>query len=216
MGPVIARAEERLREWLEASVPDMAARYDRAALQSLRARVLEADPAIAHDMSRVRLRVLEGALRETGYPPREARRLAGEAFRIFLDARHAVEYYEDVPGVLAALRGRYVLGALTNGNADVGRLEIGPLFDFALTAADVGASKPDPRMFEAALARAGVEAARGAHVGDHPEHDIAGAARVGMHTVWVNRSGEPPPRLPHPPTREIRTLAELPEVLARL
>ncbi len=53
-------------------------------------------------------------------------------------------------------------------------------------AEDIGASKPHPDMFHAALRQTGVSATAIIHVGDDPEHDIQGARAVGMHTVWVN------------------------------
>jgi putative hydrolase of the HAD superfamily len=53
------------------------------------------------------------------------------------------------------------------------------------------------------------------HVGDHHEHDVAGAARVGIHTVWVNYRGAPYPGEERP-SEEIRSIAELPAALARI
>jgi putative hydrolase of the HAD superfamily len=31
------------------------------------------------------------------------------------------------------------------------------------------------------------------HVGDHPEFDVQGARSAGLHSIWVNRSGQPWP-----------------------
>jgi len=42
------------------------------------------------------------------------------------------------------------------------------LFHHALSAAAVGAMRPDPALFHAALGRAGVEPADALHVGDDP------------------------------------------------
>ena len=56
-----------------------------------------------------------------------------------------------------------VVAAVTNGNADVFAVpELAELFDFALSPADAGAMKPDPRVFALALERA--QAARAANV----------------------------------------------------
>ena len=53
-------------------------------------------------------------------------------------------------------------------------------------AEDIGASKPHPDMFQAALKQAGVAAEDIIHVGDDAEHDILGARNMGMRTIWVN------------------------------
>lgn len=59
-----------------------------------------------------------------------------------------------------------------------------------LTSAQVGAAKPDPAIFEAALALAGVAAEQAVHVGDSPAQDVEGARAAGVPAVWLCR-GEP-------------------------
>jgi putative hydrolase of the HAD superfamily len=44
----------------------------------------------------------------------------------------------------------------------------------------VGAAKPDPRIFEIALARAGVDPGATVHVGDTLSNDVAGASAAGI------------------------------------
>ena len=51
------------------------------------------------------------------------------------------------------------------------------LVDGVVTSAEVGAAKPDPRVFERALAVAGVEPGDALHVGDKVDNDVEGAAR---------------------------------------
>jgi FMN phosphatase YigB (HAD superfamily) len=48
---------------------------------------------------------------------------------------------------------------------------------------EVGQYKPDPQIFEAALAALGAEPAASMHVGDLRRTDIAGASRLGMRTA---------------------------------
>ncbi|MCH8230009.1 MAG: HAD-IA family hydrolase [Chloroflexi bacterium] len=59
--------------------------------------------------------------------------------------------------------------------------------DFATTSGETGYEKPDTRIFEAALARAGVKADQAVHVGDQLESDIRGAENSGMHPVLMDR-----------------------------
>ena len=104
---------------------------------------------------------------------------------------------------------------LTNGNADVRRLGLADYFRFALCAEELGVGKPDPTPFREALKRAGVEASAAVHIGDHPNDDIAGARRAGMRAIWFNPNGKPWAG-EEEPSAEIRSLAELPALLARL
>lgn len=52
----------------------------------------------------------------------------------------------------------------------------------------IGISKPNPKLYQTALADLGLEAPRVMYVGDNPLHDIAPPAQVGMVTVWARRS----------------------------
>jgi putative hydrolase of the HAD superfamily len=205
--PVIVRAEHRMREYLERNAPDVNRRFDREALGALRREVLAAEPGLAHDLSTLRRRVVRAALEACGHADAEA--LTEGAFAAFLDARHDIEYFEDALDTLAHLARHYVLGALSNGNADIARLGLDRYFAFHLSAEAVGRRKPDPAMFEAALQRAGVGPEAAVHVGDHPEDDVRGAAGVGMATVWVNRVEAPWEPADLRPTWTIARLKEL-------
>lgn len=214
--PAIERAERDLRTWLDAHCPDMAARYDRNALFGIRSAIIAETPHLQHDVSELRVQVLKTALLDSGYGAAEAGRLARAGFEVFLTSRHVIEYFEHAADVLRTLRRRYVIGALTNGNADVHRLDIGPLFHFAIQAGDVGMSKPDPAMFEEAMRRTRLGPAEFVHVGDHLENDVAGAKRLGWHTVWVNRAKVPGPDGPAAADAEVSCLSELPPAIARI
>ena len=48
-----------------------------------------------------------------------------------------------------------------------------------------GCKKPDPRIFQLACDELGVAPGDCWFVGDHPENDILGARRLGMHAVWI-------------------------------
>ena len=58
-------------------------------------------------------------------------------------------------------------------------LGVARFFDAVVTSAEVGAAKPDPRIFEVALSRLGVEPARALHVGDD-DRDREGAHAAGL------------------------------------
>jgi putative hydrolase of the HAD superfamily len=209
VAPVIERAEQQVQSWLERHYPRVAGRYSVESFRELRRQLADREPQRAHDLSYLRL---------------ESYRLAGEqadcgdgsmaerAFQVFIEHRHQVSFYQDVMPALEGLSGAYPLGVISNGNADVARLGIGHLFDFSLSAIQVGRPKPHPEIFQAACHRLGLPPREVVHVGDHPRDDILGASAAGLRTVWVNRhdrtwSGE------QAPDAQISRLSQLPRVL---
>ncbi|HEX8084392.1 MAG TPA: HAD-IA family hydrolase [Solirubrobacteraceae bacterium] len=127
--------------------------------------------------------------------------------------------------LLAALRFRpypevhEALGALRRGGArlvvvsnwDVSlhhalaETALSPLVDAAISSAEAGARKPDPAIFERALALAGVRAQDALHVGDSLDADVEGARAAGIEPVLVVRDGSAPP----PGVRAIASLSSL-------
>jgi putative hydrolase of the HAD superfamily len=188
---VMIKAEQHLRSWLMAEVPEVMEQYSGEALRDLRAAVLEKNPKLVHDLSKLRREVIYQAIRQCGYGRIEAGTRADAAFAEFYDARHRVEYFEGALETLAKLAENYLLGALTNGNADFRKLALDRFFSFGISSADVGVGKPLPDMFINALAHAEALAVEAIHVGDHLIDDIQGAATVGMHTIWVNLKDQP-------------------------
>lgn len=213
--PVIMQAEQRLRDWLAQHSPE-AGQLTWERLQSLKAQVLERMPHISHSVSAVRFQVLQQVYLQSGMTREQAALAAEEAFQFFLAERQKVAVSPQVKPVLGALRQQgYMLGALSNGNADVRRVGLGEYFDFALSADVLGVGKPDMAAFGAVLGRAGVLPEQAVHIGDHPVDDIAGALNAGMHAVWFNPGNTEWPA-GSPPTARISCLSELPAVLARL
>jgi putative hydrolase of the HAD superfamily len=82
------------------------------------------------------------------------------------------------------------------------------LVDGVVTSAEVGAAKPYPRVFERALAVAGVSPPEALHVGDKVDNDVEGAAAAGVRAVLVQRKGEPPAGV-----EAVGSLRELPALL---
>jgi len=57
------------------------------------------------------------------------------------------------------------------------------------SSAEAGARKPDPAIFEAALALAGCSAPEAVHVGDTREEDVEGAEAAGIRALLLDRKG---------------------------
>jgi HAD superfamily hydrolase (TIGR01549 family) len=69
------------------------------------------------------------------------------------------------------------------------RCGLGSELDGVVTSASVGARKPDPRIFEAALELAGCGPEEALHVGDTPEEDLDGARAAGIRALLIDRDG---------------------------
>jgi len=213
--PTLIRAEQVQQDWLLQHRPGAAEAYDHQALWEFKKSVWKRHPHLLHHVSQMRIQMLYELQVAAGYAEDDARNGAKQAFAAFLQERHKVVLYEEATAVLQRLARHYTLGALTNGNADIYKTDAGEYFDFAFLAEDIGASKPHPDMFHAALERAGVTADNIIHVGDNPEHDIQGARDVGMRTVWMNSQKVTWPG-GNRADREIDNLLELPEAIASI
>ncbi len=64
-------------------------------------------------------------------------------------------------------------------------LQLHHIFDFVSTFEDTGERKPSPVPFQRALDYFGVEPDEAVMVGDWPERDITGAAKLGLKTVFA-------------------------------
>lgn len=211
--PVIVSAETVLREWLTEHAPNLGG-VPVEHLWSIRETVLREEPDLKHRISALRRRVLFRALQEAGYDQWQASELADQGFETFLHARHQLQIFPDVQPTLEILANHYALGVVTNGNADVRRLGLADYFKFALCAEDIGFAKPDARLFHEALQRGGATAETAVHIGDHPGDDIAGAQQAGLRAIWFNPAGKAW-EAEKAPDAEVRSLTELPQLLAR-
>jgi putative hydrolase of the HAD superfamily len=130
----------------------------------------------------------------------------------------AVRLYDDAIDVVQALRDRGVPTALVsncshNTTPIVARLGLEREFDAVLLSFEVGAMKPDPAIYRAALARLGnPDPARSVFVDDQVEY-CDGAAAVGLQTYLILRPEEPPEMRPadlngHRPIETLRALLE--------
>ena len=211
--PVIISAEAVLRQWLTDHAPQLGG-VPVEHLWAIRERVLNNEPGLKYRISALRRRVLFHALEEAGYDQGQANALADQSFEVFLHARHQLDIFPEVLPTLEALANHFALGVVTNGNADVRRLGLADYFKFALCAEDIGIAKPDARLFHEALQRGDATPDTAVHIGDHPGDDIAGAQQAGLRAIWFNPAGKAweADRLPD---AEIRSLTELPKLLAR-
>lgn len=207
--PTIERAEKVLHAWLVQHAPMTAALFSSpAALRDIRAHMASQRPDLKHDLSALRRESIRLALYRAGENPL----LAEPAFEVFFAERQRVELFADVLPALEFLASRYPLVSLSNGNADVARVGLGPYFRAAISAREFGAGKPDPGIFHAAAGAVGMTAQQMLHLGDDVLLDVLGAMNAGLQAGWVNRTEAiwPHDEQPHV---EVRNLGELCDAL---
>jgi putative hydrolase of the HAD superfamily len=207
--PVIHRAERELYAWLGEQYPRVTERFSREDLQAQRAAIAAEFPQHSHDYTFLRRTVLGRLGGAAGY----GEQIVDEAMAVFDALRNDVDIFPEVRPTLAALRERYVLIAVTNGNANLEMIGIDDLFHDIVTARMAGAAKPAQQIFAAAVTAAGCRPEQTLHVGDHPEFDVAGAISAGLHAVWVNRHGHAWPEDLQKPHGEVAHVGELLELL---
>lgn len=164
-----------------------------ASLRSIMGEVKLREPGLAHDLTALRHTAIQEWFQARGLSLSDAAAGASSLMPLFIKERSrlAPHLYSDTLPALQALKDRgMVIGALTNGNADVFLDPVlAPYFDFAVSAVDAGASKPSIAPFLAAARAAGdVPPSRFVHVGDDLSTDVAGALGAGMRAVYLNRT----------------------------
>ena len=104
-----------------------------------------------------------------------------------------VRLYPETVEVLKFLKAKYKIGVIANqslGTADrLRQWDILQFIDLVIASAEEGVSKPDPRIFEIALERAGCKAENAVMIGDRIDNDVVPAKKMGMKTVWIRQGG---------------------------
>lgn len=127
-----------------------------------------------------------------------------ESYRLFPDALPALAAIREEGMALGLISNfeEWLEGMLTEW-------EVAHLFDVMVISGKEGIEKPDPKIFQLATERTGVEPEESVYVGDHPRIDVEGAETVGMTAVLIDRRG----RFPDFIGERITSLEELPALL---
>ena len=134
----------------------------------------------------------------------------------YVFAANSATLYDDAVPTLEHLQNAgFKLAIVSNWDTPLDplteRLGITDYFDAIIASHDtrVRSEKPDPHIFNYALAAVGVSAEEALHVGDTYEADIVGAQGVGIRPILLDRDGTQVNRW----DETIQSLTELPEML---
>ena len=185
--PTITRAEIDTRKYIEERVGKIEW-GDLNDFLNLREELIKEDPSIAWDISKLRKEIFRKKLAYV--KPQSLRdRIVEEAFTIFIDKRHEIELFEGVENALSELSNKYILGVLTNGNADVYRFDFGKYFKFSISSLEAKNSKPNRAHFDKALEEVeNIAFDEIIHIGDHQINDILFASKLGIESLWFNKN----------------------------
>ena len=111
--------------------------------------------------------------------------ILGEKSRLVEGAREMLEYLK--------AKG-YKIGMISNGFYEVQyrkmrSSKIEHFFDVVVLSDDLGVNKPDRRIFDHALKKAGAKADSSIIIGDNPDTDIVGAVAAGWKAIYFNPKG---------------------------
>lgn len=122
---------------------------------------------------------------------------ADRLFDTFLETYE--QNWETFPDVLSCLNkladAGYRLGIISNGNMNqqiqkLQALKLRGYFSVVVASGEIHISKPDPRIFQEACRRGGVELSECIYIGDSYETDAVGSKAAGMKGIWLNRDGQ--------------------------
>jgi 2-haloacid dehalogenase len=126
--------------------------------------------------------------------------------------------YPEVPDTLTRLKAAGMkLAILSNGTpamlaAAVANAGITHLIDVILSVEEVQVYKPHPSVYRLACDRLNVVASGICFLSSNG-WDAYSAKAFGLRTLWCNRFGQAPERIPETPDAQIATLAELPDIV---
>lgn len=128
--------------------------------------------------------------------------------------------FPEVPNVLRKLKADgYATAILSNGSPQmltsaVESAGLGDLLDHVISVEEVGIFKPAGKVYQRCVELLGVPVGSIAFQSSN-SWDAWAASAFGMRVFWCNRYGQRPERLPGQPDAELRSLAELPGLIAR-
>ena len=185
--PTITKAEIETRKWIENKV----GKIDWGDLNdflNLREELIKEDESIKWDISKLRKEIFKRKLAHIT-PEKYRNKLVDDAFAVFISRRHEVKLFDGVEIALKQLSKNFLLGVLTNGNADIFRFNIGKYFSFSVSSLEAKNSKPNRAHFDKAIEiMENIKFDEILHIGDHQVNDILAAYNLGIESLWFNNN----------------------------
>lgn len=156
-----------------------------------REQVAKQFPQLIDDVTSWRQHALYFGLVQAGYTQNEAKHHAQLAYKAFADARSNIIVSDNVLALLKALKTRFKIIAITNGNVDVEQFNLKGYFDLVLMAGRDGKAKPNSELFKLAAQHFNLNLENILHVGDSLDTDVQGANNAGCMSAWLENQFTP-------------------------
>jgi putative hydrolase of the HAD superfamily len=204
-GPIMVSAEKKMQQYFtEHFSKPLTAKF----WQPFRAQAIKAKPIIGHDVVALRLESYFLGCCSLGFSNEQAIKHAQQAMNHFSKVRSDFSLPEHTHQLLAQLKQRLPLVAITNGNVDTKAIGIDHHFNHVYYAVNGIKQKPHKEMFDHACQQLNIRHNQLLHVGDCGHADIQGAINAGCQAAWLDNSG-PGKRLSVLPHIQLTTVADL-------
>lgn len=141
----------------------------------------------------------------------------------YAENQKRLQVSEKMREILDFCAARIPIGIMTNGPSQhqwkkVNALEAQQWFprETIFVSGDVGAAKPDRRIFDWACSKMGQKPEEMYMVGDSYDNDVVGAMSAGWKAIWLNRRGRKLPEGGFIPWKTVTSEEELQEVLEKI
>lgn len=176
-----------------------------------RQQAIKQQPALKHDVGLLRERSYFLGACARGLTEPMALKVAKAGLDYFYAERSNFSLPQQTHDLLNALKQRYPLVAITNGNVDAEKINIAQYFSAHFHASIENKRKPDADMFVKTCLALNISPKQLLHVGDCGKNDIYGGVNAGCQTVWLNKYdvGKPLTVLPTMVIDDIEQLRQL-------
>lgn len=185
--PIIKQAVQAMLDYLN-TIPQWQAQ-GKDYWRDCRRATLEQDDTLEGDVTRWRHVALRFGFTELGFKEPDIEKHVAAAYQAFAEARSQITVSDEVIELLAALKQKYTLIAITNGNVEVNKFNLNGVFDLVLMAGRDGLAKPDTALFQATCKQLDITPNQILHIGDSLDSDVQGALNAGSYSAWLPQAG---------------------------
>ena len=138
------------------------------------------------NLEKIRFEAFRKTLKEIGKPNDDLAFYLNQVYR-----KHRfedIELYDAVLPTLNILKEKFKIGLISNGNSFPKHKGLDGIFSFVIFSQDYRVEKPDTKIFQIAMEKAGCTEKEILHVGDSLKSDIGGAKNAEIKSAWLNRN----------------------------
>ena len=184
--PVMQATDIKMIAYFKALLADKTHSYDYHFWFPFRQQALQQDAELIHDVAALRQQSYYLGMQSLGITSEQAANMAQQALEYFVKQRSNFVVPAEIHQLLAKLKKKWPLVAISNGNVDTEQIRLSQYFTEILHAGNGLKQKPAADMFTIASEKLAVPTKQFLHVGDCGRNDIYGARKAGCQTAWIS------------------------------